>query len=49
MSLKTQYQMKLKQAFKRRKRRKKLAGKNENLNEYYYGKYYIKLGSDQGR
>jgi len=44
MGLKSQYQMKIKQRQKRQKSRKKLAAKGENLNEYYYGKYYIKLG-----
>ena len=45
MGHKSQYQVKMKQREKRIKARKKLAAKGENLNEYYYGKYYIKLGS----
>ena len=45
MGLKKQYQMKIKQRVKRIKARKKLSAKGENLSEYYYGKYYIKLGS----
>ena len=44
MSLKTQFQKGMKQREKRRKARKKLTAKGENLNDYFYGKYYIKLG-----
>jgi hypothetical protein len=42
MGQKSQYQMKLKQKIKRIKKRKKLAAKGANLNEYYYGKSYLK-------
>lgn len=44
MALKTQYQKKMQQRQKRRKARAKLTAKGANLNEYYYGKFYIKLG-----
>lgn len=44
MGLKSQFQMKMKQKEKRKKARQKLTTKGQNLSEYYYGKYYIKLG-----
>jgi len=37
--------MKRKQAIKRKARRDRLAAKGEKLTEYFYGKYYLKLGS----
>lgn len=46
MGLKSQFQIKMKQGQKRKKARKKLTGKGENLNEYYYGKYYIKAKAE---
>lgn len=46
MGLKTQLQMKATQRDKRRKARKKLTAKGENLTEYYYGKFYIKAGKE---
>ena len=45
MGLRTQRQMKLKQAIKRKAKRKRLTAKGENLNEYFYGKYYLKLSA----
>ncbi|MDP2913599.1 MAG: hypothetical protein Q8N91_06305 [Candidatus Omnitrophota bacterium] len=45
MGLKSQFQIKMKQAQKRKKKRKKLAAKGQPLNEYFYGKYVIKLGT----
>lgn len=42
MGLKSQYQMKRKQRLVRKKARKKLTAKGENLSEYYYGKFYLK-------
>ena len=45
MGLRTQRQLKLKQAIKRKAKRKRLTAKGENLNEYFYGKYYLKLGA----
>ncbi|MDD5436761.1 MAG: hypothetical protein PHX20_04370 [Candidatus Omnitrophica bacterium] len=45
MGLRTQRQMKLKQAIKRKAKRKRLTAKGENLNDFYYGKYYLKLGA----
>ena len=45
MGLRTQRQMKFKQAIKRKAKRKRLTAKGENLNDYYYGKYYLKLGA----
>ena len=46
MGLKSQYQVKMKQREKRKKDRKKLAAKGQDLNQYYYGKYYLKLGEN---
>ncbi len=43
--MKSQYQVSRKQRLKRKTARKKLAARGEKLNEYYYGKYYIKAGS----
>lgn len=45
MSSKKQYAIKMKQKEKRKKARKQLAAKGQNLTDYYYGKYYIKLGT----
>lgn len=42
MGLKSQYQISRKQRHKRKDARKKLTAKGENLNEYFYGKYYLK-------
>ena len=42
MGQKTQYQMKLKQRQKRIKRRKRITAKGQNLNDYFYNKYYLK-------
>ena len=42
MGLKSQFQIGMKQRSNRKKKRKKLALKGSNLNEYFYGKYYIK-------
>ena len=42
MGLKSQYQISMKQAKKRKKARKKLTAKGENLTNYYYGKFYLK-------
>jgi len=44
MGLKSKYQIGLKQREKRKKQRAKLAAKGGNVNDVYYGKYYIKLG-----
>ena len=45
MGLKSQHAIKMKQQVKRKKTRKQLAAKGQNLADYYYGKYYIKLGA----
>lgn len=45
MGLKSQYQVSRKQRIKRKAARKKLTAKDEKLNEYFYGKYYIKASS----
>ena len=45
MGLRTQRQIKLKQAIKRKAKRKRLTAKGANLNDYFYGKYYLKLGA----
>jgi hypothetical protein len=45
MGHKKQYQVKIKQAEKRKKMRKKLAKEGKNVSDYLYGKYYLKIGS----
>ena len=45
MGLKSRYQISRKQRIKRKVTRKKLTAKGANLNDYYYGKYYLKIGS----
>ena len=42
MGLKSQYQIKREQRFKRKDARKKLVKKGANLAEYFYGKFYLK-------
>lgn len=42
MGLKSQYQVSRKQRLKRKAARKKLAAKGEKINEYFYGKFYLK-------
>jgi|GEM_PF-2062190 len=44
MGHKKQYQNKIKQALKRKKKRAKLAAKGANLTDYYYGKFFLKSG-----
>ena len=45
MGLKSQFQIKMKQRQKRKKTRRQLSAKGQNLNEYFYGKFYLKSGS----
>jgi len=40
--LKSQYQVKIRQAKKRKKARAQLTKKGLNLTDYYYDKFYIK-------
>jgi hypothetical protein len=42
MGLKSQYQVKSRQAKKRKKARAQLTKKGLNLNDYYYNKFYLK-------
>jgi hypothetical protein len=42
MGLKSQYQVKTRQAKKRKKARARLTKKGLNLTDYYYNKFYIK-------
>jgi hypothetical protein len=42
MGLKSQYQVGMKQRQKRKKARAKLTAKGEKLENYFYGKYYLK-------
>lgn len=44
MGLKSQFQIGMKQRKKRKKARNSLTAKGKDLNEYFYGKYYIKSG-----
>ena len=46
MGLKSQFQIKMKQGVRRKAKRKRLSAKGQDLNEIYYGKYYIKLGKE---
>jgi hypothetical protein len=46
MGLRSQFQINMKQRQKRKKKRKAMAAKGQNLSEYYYGKYYVKLGTE---
>ena len=43
--MKSQFQIRMKQAQKRKKARKRIVKKGLDIKDYYYGKYYIKLGS----
>jgi len=45
MGLKSRFQIRMKQAGKRKKKRAKLAAKGQNLSEIFYGKYYIKTAA----
>jgi hypothetical protein len=42
MGLKSQFQVKARQAKKRKKARAKLTKKGLNLTDYYYNKFYLK-------
>jgi hypothetical protein len=42
MGLKSQYQVKSRQAKKRKKARAQIAKKGLNLTDYYYNKFYLK-------
>ena len=44
MGQKSQYQIGRKQRIKRKKARKQLVAKGRNVDEFYYGRYFIKLG-----
>jgi len=44
MGIKSQFQIKMKQAVKRKKKRAKLVKNGRDLNDYYCGKYYLKGG-----
>jgi len=45
MGQKTQYQIGMKQREKRKKRRVRLAKKGQNLQDFFYGKYFLKVGA----
>jgi hypothetical protein len=49
MSLKKQFQLKMKQKKKRKKERKKILAKGQDVNEYFYGRYYLKSGASEAR
>jgi len=42
MGLKSQFQNKMKQREKRKKKRKHLLAKGADLKDYFYGKFYLK-------
>lgn len=47
MGLRSQFQVKMKQAAKRKKKRQNITGNGKDLKDFYYGKYYLKGGSTQ--
>jgi len=47
MGQKSQLQMKMNQRGKRKKRRDRLVAKGKTLSDYFYGKYFLKTGSDK--
>lgn len=47
MGQKSQYQIKIKQAEKRKKKRAHLTAKGLNLADYYYNGSYVKLGASK--
>lgn len=47
MGLRSQFQVKMKQAAKRKKKRQNIAKKGQDVKDFYYGKYYLKGGDDQ--
>jgi hypothetical protein len=44
MGQKSRYQIGMKQREKRKKARKKMAAKGQNIDQYYYGKFCLKAG-----
>jgi hypothetical protein len=46
MGLKSQRQIGMKQREKRKKKRAKITKKGQNLQDFYYGKYYLKIGEE---
>jgi len=49
MGLKTQFQKRLKQAEKRKKKRRRLAAKGQNVNDFFYGQFYLKAPSSESK
>lgn len=49
MGLKTQFQKRMKQALKRKKKRRRLAAKGHNVNDFLYGRYYLKASSSESK
>jgi hypothetical protein len=45
MGQKSQFQVGMKQREKRKKKRNRLVKKGQDLKDFYYGKYYLKLGA----
>lgn len=46
MGLKKQYHISQQQRKRRKKRRDRLAKKGTDLKNFYFGKYYVKLGEE---
>lgn len=46
MGLRRQYQVRMKQRGKRKKKRAHIKAKGGNLNDFYYGKFYLKTGKE---
>jgi exoribonuclease II len=49
MGLKTQFQKRMKQAMKRKKKRQRLAAKGQNVNDFLYGRFYLKTPSSEAK
>lgn len=47
MGLRSRFQIRMKQAAKRKKKRAKLTSKGRNPAEFFYGKFYLKTGTQQ--
>ena len=45
MGLRSQFQIKMKQSAKRKKKRTHIVKKGQDLKDFYYGKYYLKTGT----
>jgi hypothetical protein len=49
MGLKSQFQMRMKQRLKRKKKRKRLTAKGLKVDDFLYGRYYLKSGQGESK